>query len=230
MEFNVEEFRQKPSREALALCRKADLYLIAECYGIPIVKTARKKDVREVILTVLVQQGVLPAVESVHGIDMNDNDSTSDEEQGATGEVPHSLVGLSTTDLKLAIQLKQLDLEVKRQEHNTQLLRFRQCELELQAGKRPPSQPRTTPVLAQDARDSHQTSNHSSSISPSSSDFDVSRQINLVPTFRETEVDSYFAAFERIAIALRWPKEVWSLLLQCRLIGKGSRNLFFFIG
>ncbi len=48
------------------------------------------------------------------------------------------------------------------------------------------------------------------------------KQINLVPPFREAEVDSYFGAFERIAMALRWPKEVWPLLLQRRLIGKAQ--------
>uniref|UniRef100_A0A671PSE2 CCHC-type domain-containing protein n=1 Tax=Sinocyclocheilus anshuiensis TaxID=1608454 RepID=A0A671PSE2_9TELE len=52
--------------------------------------------------------------------------------------------------------------------------------------------------------------------------FDVSRHIALVPQFRETEVDTYFSAFERIATSLRWPKEVWSLLLQCRLFGKAQ--------
>ncbi len=26
--------------------------------------------------------------------------------------------------------------------------------------------------------------------------------------------------FERVAVSLNWPKEVWSLLLQCRLVGK----------
>ncbi len=52
--------------------------------------------------------------------------------------------------------------------------------------------------------------------------FDVSKHIVLVPQFRETEVDSYFSALERIATSLRWPKEVWSLLLQCRLFGKAQ--------
>ncbi len=28
--------------------------------------------------------------------------------------------------------------------------------------------------------------------------------------FRETEIDSYFSAFERIAVALHWPREIWS--------------------
>ncbi|KAF4100988.1 hypothetical protein G5714_019184 [Onychostoma macrolepis] len=43
---------------------------------------------------------------------------------------PNPLVGLNTADLKLAIRLKELDLRVKQQEHDTQLLRVRQCELE----------------------------------------------------------------------------------------------------
>ena len=52
--------------------------------------------------------------------------------------------------------------------------------------------------------------------------FDISRHIALVPPFRESEVDSYFSAFERIAAALSWPKEFWSLLLQCKLVGKAQ--------
>ncbi|KAI2665845.1 Transposon Ty3-G Gag-Pol polyprotein [Labeo rohita] len=50
--------------------------------------------------------------------------------------------------------------------------------------------------------------------------FDVSKHITLVPLFRQTEIDSYFSAFERIATSLHWPKELWALLLQCRLVGK----------
>lgn len=50
--------------------------------------------------------------------------------------------------------------------------------------------------------------------------FDVSKHISLVPTFRETEVDAYFGAFERIAVALRWPSEAWALLVQCKIHGK----------
>nr|XP_054592002.1 uncharacterized protein LOC107372891 isoform X3 [Nothobranchius furzeri]XP_054592003.1 uncharacterized protein LOC107372891 isoform X3 [Nothobranchius furzeri] len=47
--------------------------------------------------------------------------------------------------------------------------------------------------------------------------FDVSKCISLLPPFRETEVNGYFPAFKRIAVTLQWPREVWSLLLQCRL-------------
>lgn len=43
-----------------------------------------------------------------------------------------------------------------------------------------------------------------------------------MPTFRESEVDSYFKTFERIATALDWPKDVWPILLQCKLVGKAQ--------
>uniref|UniRef100_A0A8C6LE57 CCHC-type domain-containing protein n=1 Tax=Nothobranchius furzeri TaxID=105023 RepID=A0A8C6LE57_NOTFU len=50
--------------------------------------------------------------------------------------------------------------------------------------------------------------------------FDVSKCVSFLPPFRETEVDGYFQAFERIAMTLQWPRVVWSLLFQCRLSGK----------
>lgn len=53
-----------------------------------------------------------------------------------------------------------------------------------------------------------------------STGFDITKHVTLVPPFREAEVDSYFSAFERIAAALNWPKEFWALLLRCKLIGK----------
>lgn len=50
----------------------------------------------------------------------------------------------------------------------------------------------------------------------------MSRNIALVPLFKETEVDSYFATFQRIASALQWPAEVWPLLLLCKIHGKAQ--------
>lgn len=52
--------------------------------------------------------------------------------------------------------------------------------------------------------------------------FDISKYITLVPHFRETKVDTYFSAFECITFALCWPKEVWPLLLQFKLVGKAQ--------
>ena len=58
--------------------------------------------------------------------------------------------------------------------------------------------------------------------SPRAITFDISKHIALVPIFREPEVDSYFGVFERLATALQWPAEAWSLLLQCKIHGKAQ--------
>ncbi len=60
------------------------------------------------------------------------------------------------------------------------------------------------------------------------SDFDVSRNIRMVPPFREQEVDKFFALFERVAINLKWPKTFWPTLLQCEEC-EISGSLFFFV-
>lgn len=223
MEFSIEAFRQKPSWEGLELCRKADLYLIADYYEISIVKSARKKEVRDVIQAALVQQGVLTAVQNPESEGGETEESASGEEEGSSRHpVLGSLSGVGTEDLKLAIQLKQLDLEIKRQEHTTQLLRFRQCELETQAGRPLGESKPILPAVVRTSRSLHVSDSLLPMPSATSPDFDISRQINLVPPFREAEVDSYFGAFERVAAALSWPKEVWPLLLQCRLTGKAQ--------
>jgi len=56
-----------------------------------------------------------------------------------------------------------------------------------------------------------------SSIPSQNRTFDVTKFIALVPEFWEVEVDCYFAAFERIAQALQWPPDVWSLLFLMQL-------------
>ncbi len=43
MEFSLEALKQAPSREALEVCRKTDLYLIADFYDISVMKAARNK-------------------------------------------------------------------------------------------------------------------------------------------------------------------------------------------
>uniref|UniRef100_A0A8C6PMF9 SCAN box domain-containing protein n=1 Tax=Nothobranchius furzeri TaxID=105023 RepID=A0A8C6PMF9_NOTFU len=91
--------------------------------------------------------------------------------------------------------------------------------MELQSKKLSPELPSSSPD--KDEEDEGRVSVNPST-TPAPSSFDVGKNIVLVPPFRETEVEAYFYAFERIAVALHWPKEVWSLLLQCKLAGKAQ--------
>ncbi|KAL0147199.1 hypothetical protein M9458_057494, partial [Cirrhinus mrigala] len=107
-------------------------------------------------------------------------------------------------EINLRLEVRRLEIEADKQ------VKLRQLDLEaMKAAAGPAAQPTLSQVPdAPPLVDSSPTT------------FDVSKHIALVPQFRETEVDSYFSAFERIAISLRWPKDVWSLLLQCKLFGK----------
>ena len=54
---------------------------------------------------------------------------------------------------------------------------------------------------------------------------DVGKHFRFVPPFQEVEVDKYYMHFEKIAASLKWPEEIWTVLLQSVLIGK-ARDLF----
>ncbi|KAF7643615.1 hypothetical protein LDENG_00236320, partial [Lucifuga dentata] len=51
---------------------------------------------------------------------------------------------------------------------------------------------------------------------------DVNKCIRLIPPFCGKDVDKYFVLFERVATKLKWPKDVWPLLLQCVFTGKAQ--------
>ena len=105
----------------------------------------------------------------------------------------------------------QFQLEIRRLEIEADTaVRLRQLELE--------SRQREAPAPSATAIAEKSTPSTSSPLE----NFEIGKHINLVPPFRETEVDCYFAAFERIASALQWPVEMWPLLLQCRLSGKAQ--------
>ncbi|XP_059831920.1 uncharacterized protein LOC132397312 [Hypanus sabinus] len=53
--------------------------------------------------------------------------------------------------------------------------------------------------------------------------FNVSRELRLVPPFEETDVDSYFLLFEKVAVNQKWPRDQWVVLLQSVLKEKAQQ-------
>lgn len=53
-------------------------------------------------------------------------------------------------------------------------------------------------------------------------EFDIPRNIRLVPTFHEENVDGYFLHFQKIALSAKWPRDAWPMLLQTALKGKAQ--------
>ncbi|KAI5627802.1 hypothetical protein C0J50_8349 [Silurus asotus] len=223
-------------------CRKDDLLLIADFFNVSLCRTSSKKVVKAALYEALVAQQVLPERDAPPGGAAQITQPTQapgraeavtePEEVELSHEQPHA----RTVDPGWQLALKELEVEIKRQEYQTQFLRVRERELEIEGKKldladqwrKPVPLPRTfrsstiaspSPVATEHSRPPS-TPAESSTVSPLA--FDVSRHIGLVPVFRENEVDAYFAVFERIATTLNWPKGLWTLLLQCKLSGKAQ--------
>ncbi|KAL7882863.1 hypothetical protein SRHO_G00005210 [Serrasalmus rhombeus] len=154
MEFHLDKFVLSPSVEGLVQCRKADLLMVAEFYNVPVSRSARKAEIRDVLLATLREDGRLPVspdsrsptrAQSALSVGVEGADDAKGERgvlslAEAGGQTPRPSLGvdpvttppgpssLAELDLNMAIRLKELDLAIKQQERETQLLRVRALE------------------------------------------------------------------------------------------------------
>ena len=47
-------------------------------------------------------------------------------------------------------------------------------------------------------------------------------RLKLVPKFDESDLDSFFCMFERIAMKMEWPEDEWAFLIQQVVTGKAQ--------
>ncbi|XP_048035833.1 uncharacterized protein LOC125261281 [Megalobrama amblycephala] len=244
MAFNLQSFVNNPSLEVIEKCRKDELLIIANHFQIAIPKQTLKKKIKAELIDCLIDSGVLslPVVDrgaDLAGMEQNAGKVGEGEGELVTAEAeatvgatlppfePFSPVSpRSTGEAQLRVRIERLRMEARERAQSRQAeldLRLQVRKLEIEADKE--VKLRQLDIEAAKAAAVSSVPQNSSSVSDNSANstsatFDVGKHIALVPSFRETEVDSYFNAFERIATSLGWPKEVWSLLLQCKLAGK----------
>ncbi|KAI2644687.1 Transposon Tf2-9 polyprotein [Labeo rohita] len=233
MEFDFTAFTLCPTTEAFNRCKKKDLILIADFFDVDIPKDVTKQVLKNNLFKKLVDAGILPKeAEDGVGVQSEVAVETAAEDLNLTTD------SFAPYDPRIAVKLKEMDLLIKKQECEAEMIRLKvvekQAERDIQLRKldlearrlaqKPVPSPRTRPISVSSPLTSAGSSSvtHDFSHAPSSNSFDVSKYIKLVPPFRETEVDSYFVAFERVAGKLRWPKDMWALLLQCSLSGKAQ--------
>lgn len=129
---------------------------------------------------------------------------------------PLSSVSSASTDARVKVRLARLQLEAQEKEREFQLrreLEFKRLEADTAVRMR---------QLELQSVSGQWSSPGVHSPPGGAVSFNVAKNVALVPAFRESEVESYFGAFERIAAALKWPKDMWAILLQCKLIGKAQ--------
>ena len=203
----------------LEKCTKLELLAIAKAFNVDVSAGANKAELQTCILEKLSKIGVMSDSEITlqnaaatvtgaaaapaggHAQAVVGTEASPDVDPNAAGEDPHG-------GLELALRLKRAELELKQKEIEMMHLRIRAAELD-----RLPAPLSTSPP-------GNMVSPSSSALVDTSTTFDISKHLALVPSFKEEDIDSYFDAFERIATTVKWPKNMWSILLQCKLVGK----------
>lgn len=103
-------------------------------------------------------------------------------------------------------------------------------QLELQYAREKDEKDREHQVKMLEMKLKHKTENRKSSDSESDDEsrsrkaFDISKVIRLVPVFEESDPDEFFSLFEKLATSLHWPKDMWPIILQSALKGKGRSS------
>ncbi len=214
MEFDLVKFSLSPTTEEFNRCREKDLLELVDFYNITLTsRKAKKCVIKDELHCKLVEAGTFTGQTVEQGIEaVTGMEAMSDISSSVSIGKKESFL-----DPQVTLQLKQLELELKKQEYETQRLHVRALEIKAD---------RDIKLRELETRSLHDhpipnPRSPLNSLTPRA-DVDVGKYVKLVPPFRETEVDSYFIAFERIATKLSWPKDMWALLLQCNLIGRAQ--------
>ncbi|XP_033761567.1 uncharacterized protein LOC117343335 [Pecten maximus] len=195
--FNAEEFMQSPTLDNLALLKKDDLFLLAGHLNLEVQSSMKKQKIKEVVVKYFVDSGIF-------------EETFSDAMADPVGKVMEAYKARS---LELEYQFKCEEMRMEKEKREFEL----KCQMEreerdhqIKMKELDLASVRTQPIPSQ---------------SFGSSQFDATKNIRLVPKFQEKEIDKYFLHFEKVACSLKWPKDVWTILLQSVLLGK-AREIF----
>lgn len=203
-DFDPEKFMSEPCEDTFYDLKKDELISLAKHLKLEVKKAMRKHQIQDIIVKHLVstqvfQETVLETYE------------TSDSEL--------KKLQLQLEFKKLEMQ-ERLEMEEKQRQEREQQRQFEREREDKERQERLEQQ-----RLEHELEMKKLELEFSGESNHSSSNFEVTKYIKLVPPFQETDVDKYFLHFEKVAKSLKWPKEYWAMLLQSVLLGK-AREIY----
>ncbi len=201
----VETFIQNPSEAILEQCTKEQLLKISEHYEVDIPDRKLKETVKTCLKCCLIEAGILslqPASASVASIEVTSGTLTFEQQKE-----------LLQLQLKQQLELERLrfekEVEIETIKHKTERAKLdvQQYQLELVKEGKLSDVSRVDSGKVPDVR---------------ASQFDLVNNLRLLPKFNETDPDTFFSLFERIADGREWSDLDRTMLLQCVLTGKAQ--------
>ncbi len=202
MTFNPEEFLESDvSLSQVTKLRKDDLKTLADHIKVSYETRTDKRELQALVIHELVNRG---------NLDESDEYEFQSEKKSSS-EILMLKLKLKAEAEERAFRLKELELQNEqvqlqaRDRAEADHRAFKLRELELQ-NQQLAIEKGTPAVIGR----------------PSSIDSDITRYVKFVPRFNEKDIDNYFLHFEKVANTLKWPKTMWSVLLQSQLTGKAQ--------
>lgn len=127
MEFDLISFTLVPTNEVFNRCKKSELLMIADFFRFNVPREATRKVIKEERYDKLVNEGILPRQSGDSG-EVEHLEVTAGKELDSVD--PPNTDTMAVQDPRLAVRLKELDLEIKKQECEAQMLILRTIEAE----------------------------------------------------------------------------------------------------
>ena len=253
--FLPQEFVQKDSKEIVSLfpsLKKDELLELAKHFKKPATTQWRKAEIRKVVLTTLVKEDILSEDEAqelcvfemtsdqiynlqLRKIELEEKKlKQQEQDKEKERELEEKKLERERELEEKKLKQQEQDKEKERELEEKKLERERELEekklKQQEQDKEKERELEEKKLKLQELKMEHEHAERMAEIKlktspPTSQNFDILKHFSAVPPFQETDVDTYFLNFEKMAKCLRWPKEYWITLLQKVLTGR-AREIF----
>ncbi len=191
--MSVEEFMKSPSVDLLLTFKKDDLLAIGKRLELEVARSMRKANLVRLIAEHMVANDVLP-------------EEVMDQLPPPPLEMSQAQLELENTRIMVQAETERAKAQAMAQIEKARI----EADALLQKAR-----------IDQDIR-LKELADKQACDEARRNEFDLPKQVRLVPPFNEAEIDMYFQHFEKVAASLKWPKAMRPMLLQTVLKGKAQ--------
>ena len=197
------DFIASPSEATFHSLDREQLLNVADYYAIDIDKRIKDSKIKSILMANLVDRGFLEGPPE----ELLKVSQPSPPTQFLTFEQQKELLMLQAEQQKFRLET-ELQVERLRAEQSRNEVEKSKLEL-IKEGK-----------LMADA--AGVTTGGRAALGSQSHDFDIFSNLRLVPKFNESDPETFFSMFERVAEVRNWPESARTLMLQCMLTGRAQ--------
>ena len=231
MSFDLQAFITAPSQELLDLAKKSDLLDIAAHYELTTAnKSMLKQEIKNILVQFLVDKEILDSsalslvLVTQTGLQMRELEIQKQIEleklrleQEKLRMEQERQMQKERMEMEERVQKERMEMEEREKEKERQMQKERMEMEEREKEKERQIQIEREKIKFDTELRMKELEMQNMTVKrqplESGVHFDITKHIRLVPPFQEKEVDKYFLHFEKVAENLKWPKELWTLLL-----------------